>query len=283
MESLLPQFQSYLKIERQVRPDTVRFYTEYYKSFFAIPWVDLYIFCEQDRFDKVWGYIMGKDITNNTKKKYLIFMRIFCDFLIYKKLVSVNFARDKKNPKVQQRLPFSLSEEDIPRIYDAIYRRWGETSLWERNRLIFDTFIYTWLRRWELSKLRKEDVYEDRIVVKEWKWGKPRIVFIPKAFGRKLLKWSESCGEYLFTTSNNHSLSDRTYLGIFQVISKELWIKVYPHLLRHTFASFSILSGIDIYTLQTQMWHESVEVTSKYLYVNDKKRAEQSQKLCFEF
>jgi len=72
----------------------------------------------------VWEHIMNKDITNNTKKKYLIFMRIFSDFLIKQKIVTVNLAREKKNPKVQQKLPFALSSEDILTIYGALYRKW---------------------------------------------------------------------------------------------------------------------------------------------------------------
>ena len=247
-----------------------------------MPWVDLFVFGDPDRFDKVWTTIMNKDVTNSTKKKYLIFMRIFTDFLIKEKIVTVNLAREKKNPKVQQRLPFALSREDIGTIYGALYRKWGKTPLFERNTLIFDTFIYTWLRRWELSKLKTSDIYLDRIVVKEWKGGKSRIIYIPEEFWKRLFKWIEkNNSEYLFYTEKKKLLSDRTYLWIFQVISQELGMKIYPHLLRHTFASHSIMSGIDIYTLQMQLWHSSVTTTSVYLYINDEERAKQSQKLSF--
>lgn len=86
---------------------------------------------------------MKKDITNNTKNKYLIFLKVFSDFLIYKKIITVNFAREKKKPKVQMQLPCALSKDDIITIYNAIYRKWAGSSLLIRNTLIFETFIYT--------------------------------------------------------------------------------------------------------------------------------------------
>jgi site-specific recombinase XerC len=70
------------------------------------------------------------DVKNSTRKKYLMAMRIFSDFLIYRGYIDVNHAREcLKCPKVQKALPFSMDRDCYRQIYHAIVRRWGTGAI----------------------------------------------------------------------------------------------------------------------------------------------------------
>jgi site-specific recombinase XerD len=71
-----------------------------------------------------WEKVWKLDISNNTKRKYLITMRLYADFLISKKLVEVNYPREMKVPRVQKALPFCMGRDNYIHIYNAIHRRW---------------------------------------------------------------------------------------------------------------------------------------------------------------
>ena len=278
MENIIENFSLWLQM-RGCREETIEFYLDYLKNFLRFSESDIYAFWSSEKFEKAYIRIFKRDVSANTKKKYLITARIFSDFLIKKWIIEVNYAREMKAPRVQTQLPFALTRSDILGIYNAIDRRWS-WNLLERNRLIFDTFIYTWLRRWELSNLRRENIFEDRIIVKNGKWGKDRIIYIPKHFSQRLQKFiKETDHEYLFYTEKGNKIQDRTYHTIFTHLKEDTGIRVHPHVLRHTYASNCIQDGIDIYTVQLQLGHTDIKTTSMYLYINSEQRSLNMQKL----
>lgn len=278
MENIIDNFSLWLQM-RGCREQTVEFYIKYLINFFRYTGSDIYVFGDSQKFEDAYIKIFKRDISANTKKKYLITARIFSDFLIKKWVIEVNYAREMKSPRVQTQLPFCLSRKDILGIYHEIDRRWSWV-LSQRNRLIFDTFIYTGLRRGELSNLRREQIYEDRIIVKEWKWGKDRVIYIPKHFSIRLHQFMrETAHEFLFYTDRGDKIKDRTYHTIFSHLQQSTGIRVHPHALRHTYASNCIIDGIDIYTLQQQLGHTDIKTTSMYLYMNNEQRSINMQKL----
>lgn len=278
MENIFDDFALWLQM-RGCREETIEFYLDYLKNFFKYSGSDIYAFWSAELFEKAYIKIFKRDVSTNTKKKYLITARIFSDFLIKKGMIQVNYARETKAPRVQTQLPFALTRSDITSLYNAIERRWSG-SLGKRNRLIFETFIYTWLRRSELSNLKRENVFEDRIIVKNWKWWKDRVVYIPKHFSAKLLQYMEETKhDYLFYTERGNKIKDRTYHTIFSHLRWDTGITVYPHALRHTYASNCVVDGIDIYTIQQQLGHTDIKTTSMYLYLNNEQRFQNMQKL----
>ncbi len=78
--------------------------------------------------------------------------------------------------------------------------------------------------------------------------------------------------EVIFKNIYGGPMAERTFHTIFHHISRKMGKNIYPHLLRHTYASHCILKGVDIYTLQKQMGHSDITTTSIYLYTNDQER-----------
>ncbi len=288
MENLLQDWEIWLKM-RSNRPATIKYYIGYLtRSFrdFDYGWRD---FSDREKIYEVWGKIWKKDISNSSRKKYLTTMRLFADFLLYKGFIDVNYPREIKSPKIQKAIPFAMDRLCFTRIYNAIERRWWTGDLGKRNKMLFDTLAYTGLRREEVTKLRRDDFDGEKIRVRDGKWGKSRTVFLPQHFAKELEKYmKETTGqsEYIFFVQRprgereiGDKLSPDTITIIFRRIAQYAGMRVFPHLMRHTYASNCILDGIDIYTLQQQLGHGDIKTTSIYLYMNDEARYNKMQLL----
>lgn len=275
METLLEEFVIWLEM-RGSRQATVKFYRNYLKSFFKITQSDVSILGDPEGLEKMYLIIHKRDITPSTRRKYVIVLQIFSDFLLKKKLLEVNHARELlKVPRIQKRIPIALSFDEVDRIRSHVLQLWGG-EVQERNSMIIDCFLYTGLRRGEISRLKRSDIYPDRIMVREGKGWKDRIIYLPASFSSRLMMWMEKHdirpNEVIFKNIYGGPMAERTFHTIFHHISRKMGKNIYPHLLRHTYASHCILKGVDIYTLQKQMGHSDITTTSIYLYTNDQER-----------
>jgi integrase/recombinase XerD len=149
--------------------------------------------------------------------------------------------------------------------------------------MIFDTILYTGLRREELTKIRRDDVLIEKITVHDGKWGRKRNIYLPRHYSEELqlyLAETRGLSEYLF-------FSDRTYgkfnpdsiSNIFTRISEKCGRRVYPHLIRHDYASNCVQDGVNIYSVSQNLGHSDVKTTSIYLYMNDVARYDSMQLL----
>ena len=59
---------------------------------------------------------------------------------------------------------------------------------------------------------------------------------------------------------------------LFDEINKFLDFHIHPHKLRHTYASFCILAGLDIFTLHEQLGHSDIRTTTGYMAITNQRR-----------
>ena len=148
-----------------------------------------------------------------------------------------------------------------------------------------ETFLYTWLRRNELLNLKRENITEEKIFVKWWKWDKDRNIYIPDNFYKKLqeyMKVTAWVSEYLFYSVRKEKLTESWIREIFKNIKKNSGFKnIYPHRLRHTYASRMLEQWIDIAVVRDPMWHTNISTTNRYIAVRDSHRKNVIQNLKF--
>ena len=96
----------------------------------------------------------------------------------------------------------------------------------------------------------------------------------------KKFKRDETC--YFLTGSKNFITTKKYYLFYLKFL-KSLQIKKYKfHILRHTFATRSLLCGVDIKSLSEILGHSSVKTTlDLYVHINDNEKLLQINKLKF--
>lgn len=172
---------------------------------------------------------------------------------------------DIPNPKRNKTIPNILSINEIKRLI--------ENTNNIKHKLIIKLLYGCGLRVNEILNLRKDDLNfeEDLIKVNLGKGKKDRFVKIPDSLRGDLksyIKLSE--GHYLFESNHKGKLTKKTISKIVQNAAKKSGIKkrVYPHLLRHSFATHLLENGTDLRIIQKLLGHSSIKTTQIYTQIS---------------
>ena len=149
----------------------------------------------------------------------------------------------------------------------------------ERLMLLMETICATGIRVSELPYITVEAARAGRAEV-DLK-GKIRFIMLPEKLRRKLLKYAEeqniSIGE-IFLTRNGTSLSRRQIWREMKELCEKADVestKVFPHNLRHLFATAFYKICKDIVKLADVLGHSSIETTRIYLLTTGEEHARQ--------
>ncbi|MFH1607916.1 MAG: tyrosine-type recombinase/integrase, partial [archaeon] len=129
------------------------------------------------------------------------------------------------------------------------------------------------LRVSEIVNLRQEDLsFEEGLIkVRLAKGRKDRFVKIPESIKEEL---KDYCGindsEILFPSNRGGKLTIKSIHKIVQNSAKKSKIKkrVYPHLLRHSFATHLLEQGTDLRIIQKLLGHSSIKTTQIYTQIS---------------
>lgn len=184
--------------------------------------------------------------------------------------------------KVQRRMfreeKRELTREEYNRLLEAA-RNQGR----ERLALVMETICTTGIRVSEVQYITMEAVRRGRaeITLK----GKIRVIFLPVKLCRKLAKYSKKqkivSGE-IFLTGNGKPLNRRQIWAEMKGVCKYADVtpsKVYPHNLRHLFATVFYKMYKDISRLADLLGHSSIETTRIYLTISSAEHACQLERL----
>lgn len=141
-----------------------------------------------------------------------------------------------------------------------------------RNLLICRMLVYTGLRVGELSNLKIKDIKEELQII--WKWWIRRVVYLFKddldLIDLYLFLRKDNC-PYLFVNhSTNYPPKKLSTVSIESIIRewwKKIWIEVFPHKLRHTFATNLLRNWAKLPYIQQLMGHSNIQTTQTYLSV----------------
>ena len=133
----------------------------------------------------------------------------------------------------------------------------------------------------ELSYITVESAREGRAQV-ELK-GKIRVILLPGKLCRKLLKYAQEQGNTsgeIFVTKGGRGLGRRQIWREMKELCKAAGVedsKVFPHNLRHLFATSFYKICKDIVRLADVLGHSSVETTRIYLLTAGREHARQME------
>lgn len=149
----------------------------------------------------------------------------------------------------------------------------------ERLALLMETICSTGIRVSELVYITAEAVRQSRAEI-ELK-GKIRVILLPKKLCHKLLNYmkeQEIMSGEIFLTKGGKSLSRRQIWREMKELCKKTDVessKVFPHNLRHLFATSFYKICKDIVKLADVLGHSSVETTRIYLLTAGEEHARQ--------
>ncbi len=223
-----------------------------------------------------WINTLG--MTAHSQARTISGIRAFYRFLIMEDLLDADPTETIEGPKLQRKLPDTLSYDEIVHLFEAIDVSTPEGT---RNKAMLETLYSSGLRVSELIELKLSNVYEDLGFLRvTGKGNKERLVPI----GRDALKYMRiyldsvrrhqtiKKGQEDFVFLNRRG-SGLTRVMIFNII-KDLAAKVglqksiSPHTFRHSFATHLIEGGADLRAVQEMLGHESITTTEIYTHLD---------------
>ncbi len=184
--------------------------------------------------------------------------------------------------KVQRRLFRDPARELTRPDYERLITTARELGK-ERLALVMEAICATGVRVSELRYLTVEAVQRGRVEISLK--GKVRVILIPTKLARKLLKYAKknktASGE-IFLTGNGKSLSRRQIWAEMKRLCVQAGVepsRVFPHNLRHLFATAYYRAYRDIAKLADVLGHSSIETTRIYLLTSGAEHQRQLDRL----
>ncbi|MEM6821234.1 MAG: tyrosine recombinase [Verrucomicrobiota bacterium] len=215
-----------------------------------------------------------------TMKLEIVVLRNFYRYLNKEGYHSEDIADQLDLPKLIRYLPETLTEKEIGKLLSA---PWPETPLGVRNRAIMELFYATGIRVSELASalLENLDLHKKSLLV-IGKGNKERIVLFGSRAehalsiyleeGRSRLGKNTAGGE-IFLANHGRRLTTVRIEKIVKEAMRRAGIEknVYPHLLRHSFATHLLSNGADLRMIQELLGHASINTTEIYTHVDQKR------------
>ena len=179
-----------------------------------------------------------------------------------------------KAPKSARRLPAALSPDEAVRLVTIE----GDDPLSIRDRALFELAYSSGLRLSELSGLDVGSVDLTTGEVRVWgKGSKERIVPVGAAAREAIRVWLEVRGGLvvrdagaMFVSRSGRRIAPRAIEKRLAdwAIKRGLGRHVYPHMLRHSFASHLLQSSGDLRAVQEMLGHASIASTQVYTHLD---------------
>lgn len=277
--SLINGYTRYLEAERHASPYTVRNYTRDLRHFIGYLNAEkVSTFDEVDR-QLLRGYIsslQGEGYEKTSISRKLSALRSFYNYLIQRDLISANPLLAVSSPKLDKKLPPFLSGEEVVRMLESPDTG---TPLGQRDRAMLELLYASGLRVSEIAKLDLGNINLDTLEVRVWgKRSKERVVLIGKPAAAALQLYlgdgrRQLLGGYrteaLFVNRYGRRLSQRSIQRAISryALAAGLDKRVFPHMVRHSFATHLLDGGADLRVVQELLGHANLTTTQIYTHV----------------
>ncbi len=239
---------------------------------------------EQVTLDHLTAYLahrrLDDRVASSSLRVNLIGIKIFFRYLAGKGKVSEDVAEGIDSPKVEKYLPETLNELSVKKLLEA--SREDSRPLARRDTAILELLYSSGLRVSELVNARLENIYlEDGAIRVTGKGNKTRVVPVGSAAlealncylkGERPSLVSRQSGSEIFLSKWGKKL---TTTRIWQIVKQRAKLagieqNVYPHLLRHSFATHLLGNGADLRVIQELLGHADISTTQIYTHVDQK-------------
>jgi integrase/recombinase XerC len=207
-------------------------------------------------------------------QRLLSAIRSFYRWLMREGLSGHNQATQVRAPKAARKLPGTLDADAVARLLDIR----DDSPLALRDKAIMELFYSSGLRLSELAGLRWDQVdTASGLVTVTGKGSKTRVVPLGSYAAAALAGWNRVRGQYagfeepcVFVSNRGRPISPRTIQSRIRhwAARQGLPQKVYPHLLRHSFASHLLESSGDLRAVQELLGHADISTTQVYTHLD---------------
>lgn len=220
--------------------------------------------------------LYDKGLSRTTISRKISSIRSFFKFANSRYNINDTAFRSLHHPKKEERLPAFFYEEEMERLFSACE---GEDKKSLRDCALLELLYATGIRVSELTSIKMNDIDDHLgIVLVMGKGRKERYV----PFGSFAQNALDSYREHsrpqlvkkkdhnmLFVNLRGEPLTDRgvRYILSAMVEQASLHSKIYPHMIRHSFATHLLSSGADMRTVQELLGHAHLSSTQVYTHI----------------
>lgn len=287
LEGLVEAYLNHLRVERALSPRTLEAYGRDLNKLLA--------FAEQQGVERAEAIDLGTvsgfltrlahdGLGARSAARHLSAVRGLMKFLLREGVLGADPTELSARPRFGRRLPRTLSEAEVLRLLEAPDI---STLRGLRDRAMLSVTYAAGLRVSELVGLTAGDVDLSRGVVSPFgKGGKRRLVPLGGLTLEHLQAYlaARSLGEddagakpkarkgpdVLFPSPRGGALTRQGFWKIVGRYARGIGLRgrVYPHQLRHSFATHLLTGGADLRSVQTMLGHASVATTEIYTHVS---------------
>lgn len=275
--SCLERYVQHLADQRQLSPLTVsanqRDLSHFINQLPAEQQQDIHTVAEQD----IRSYLMGRSaqgLAARSLARYRSHLKNFFAWLVTNKHLDVNPVELVSTPRIQRKLPQVLDVDTLFQLLDIPVN----SELAIRDKAMLELFYSSGLRLSELSGLQWLDLDVSNGLVRVMGKGrKERVVPVGSQAIQALQQWqpisqlwNTSGQPFVFISKRGGQLKARSIQARVKHWAREqgLWERVYPHLLRHSFASHMLESSGDLRSVQEMLGHADLATTQIYTHLN---------------
>jgi integrase/recombinase XerC len=288
MENLIADFQTYLKVQRNVSAHTLKAYiadVEEFHNFLredtSPKTSDKLIKVEPETIRAYLSHLFyRKKVKKVTVNRKISSLRSFYKYLLRAGKNNSNPAEMVQTPKIEKYMPTFLSVDETFQLLDT---QSDNSISGLRDHAMLELFYSSGLRLSELAGLNVTDFDFNQALVKlRGKGKKERIVPVGREALQAIEEYIKVTADVrkgndddvfknpLFLNVRGKRITTRSIARIVDATTMKSGIgrKISPHALRHSFATHLLNAGADLRSIQELLGHESLSTTQKYTAVN---------------
>lgn len=185
-------------------------------------------------------------------------------------------------PRIERYLPETLNEVQVEHLIESMPDQPGD-PLNLRDRAMLELFYASGLRISEVTGARLENLNLDDAMIRVLGKGqKTRLVPVGAKARAALARYlregrpklvKRRTGSEIFLSIRGGKLTTQRVYDIVKRIAKlsGLEANIYPHLLRHSFATHLLSNGADLRVIQELLGHADIATTQVYTHVDQQR------------
>jgi integrase/recombinase XerC len=264
----------YLEVERQYSPHTLSNYRRDLVAF--ADWMRAEGIADVARVsaEDLRRFIAAehrRGLSPRSLQRRLSALRGLLRFLSDRGEIAGNVAHGLRAPKAGRKLPQTLDADEMTRLVEVP----TDGPLGLRDRAMLELLYSSGLRLAELCGLRWNELdLADGVVRVLGKGRKTRVVPVGRPAREALAQWRDASSPAndapVFPGRGGAPIGPRAVqLRLRQLAQQQgLWKRVYPHLLRHSFASHLLESSGDLRGVQELLGHADIATTQIYTHLD---------------
>jgi len=220
---------------------------------------------------ELWRIELKKSMTEATTNRYLALLKVIFTYAISQGDCEESPARKVKKFKEEHKPIRFLTTDEFKRLFMACEQ--------EHLRKFLAIGIFTGMRMGEILSLRWGDCdfNTNHVYIRRSKSAKRDPIPICENLRRFLLQYKGGEGDFIIQYKGKPINKLR---NSWRTLCNRVGIKgVRIHDLRHSFASWLILRGTDIRTIQSLLGHRSLVTTMVYTHIVDEEKQKAVNKL----